>query len=102
VIAWALVGALAAVGVEAYMRAHVGVPYYVLAPVVLVGAAAVNYSIYQLMQAETILGATVLFTAATAICRVAASLWVQDAVTPGTWTGFGLVLAAAVVKMLWR
>jgi hypothetical protein len=99
---WALTGAGAAVFAEGWMKTNPGSSWLALTPVLLPFAVYVNFAIYMLLRGDSLLGATVMFTAATALLRVVATLWISQPVPTGMWVAFGLLCLANGVKVVWR
>lgn len=88
--------------VELYFRTHLGQPWLSLWPGIL-GSVVVNGGVYLLLQGESLLGAFILFSLGTATARLVVNGgWLHEPTSPGVWAGYTLVLAAAILKLVWR
>ena len=97
---WAFFGALCAMFVEVLFRLDAGSAYLTLRHVpAILGAFGVNYSIYRLLQGETIIGAIVWFSFATASLRIVATFVVSDPVPRGNVIAWVLMGAATAAKI---
>lgn len=64
----------------------------------------IGYSIYRLVTTPglTLLDSLVIFAGCTALLRIVATYMLGDTIRAATWVAFGLVIAANVVRALWR
>lgn len=64
----------------------------------------IGYSIYRMVTTPgvTLLDSLVVFAACTAGLRIIATFALGDTVRAATWTAFGLVMLANVVRTYWR
>jgi hypothetical protein len=94
---WSFIGALAAVVAEAYLRAHRADQWFELWPAMVLGLV-VNYSIFKILQTETLVGLTIVFSVFTALLRIGFTSFMSDPVPPLHWVALGLMVLANVVK----
>lgn len=92
------IAATAAVSAEIYFRSHAGTPWTHCWPAFIM-AAVVSWGIHGLLQEQSLVAATVVFSCWTSLLRVAWTLRMHDHVTRGGWMAFSLVASAAVVKV---
>lgn len=98
---WALVGGLAAVGLEALYRTSAK-SYAELLPVIILPQLLIGYAVYRLIQgSDNLLAAFIVFSSTTLGLRVTAAWWIGDPVSAGTWIAFGLVALARAVQRFW-
>lgn len=97
---WPFFGAFCALCAEVIFRAAAPSAYLTWRTLPAICAAwGVNYSIYRMLQHETIIGAIVWFSFATATLRMVGTLVVHDPVPRGhviAWLLMGLATAAKV------
>lgn len=66
---------------------------------------AISYCVHTLVRAPgmTLIGAFVVWTFATLLCRVFVSVFVlHDKVPPGTWAALALIVLARIVQQVWK
>lgn len=100
-----LFGGLSAVSIEVLFKRYPGVawfPYLWLATLPL--QAIINFSIWQILQHDSILGVAIWFSASTAILRLGAVLWLGTPIGTLTWMAYGLTISALFLKFgeMWR
>ena len=93
--AWALATAVAATVTESLLKAS---PDYLSRVWLwLICGLAINYGIYNLIQATPSLPAALIpYRTSTLLMRVVISLWMGHAIGLGTWTALGLSVCAVV------
>lgn len=100
-IVWSLLAATMAVGIEVYYRNNAGVAYHHLWPGPVLGIF-INYVMWRLLQTESLVSATILFSWSTLTLRVLSTAAItNDVVSPGTWLAVGLMSLAMVSRMAW-
>lgn len=97
---WAILSGSLAVACEILFKTTRS--YWSLAAVFLPLAVAINYSVFRLVrEAQSLPAAFVVFSFVTLAARTAASIWLGDVISPGTWAGIALLTIAVVVRHLW-
>lgn len=102
IIFWSLVAGLAAVGNEAIFRSHRDSTFASVMLYTVPIQVVVSYSIWRLLHEQTIIGFAIIFGMVTAGLRIGATMLLGDIVKTGELVGFGLLVAANAIKVIFR
>ena len=95
---WAFFGATCAVLCEVFFRIRPASGPY--PPYAVVSSFIVNYCVYRILKANTIISGMVIWSLATASTRMVATLWMQEAVGGWQWLAFSLIIIASWLRSL--
>ena len=98
-LAFGLAGGVAAVGVELLFKRFPTAPYLTLYLATIPFQAVINWSIWNILQRDSLLGLAIWFSASTALLRLAATMWLGTTIGELTWAAYALIIAAMVMKI---
>jgi multidrug transporter EmrE-like cation transporter len=100
---WSAAAAVVAVAMEYFFRRGQWT-WWQMAPFLLLPAMFVNYAVYRVLRgSENLLTGFIVWSMASVASRTFVSLvLLRERVSKGSWAAFALLLAAQVVKKLWR
>lgn len=100
---YSAVAALAAVAAEVFFKSNPSSSYLQLAWFGVPCAILVNVGIWGILHSgESVLGLTVMFGLFTAGLRIAWTLAYGGNIRPAVWVAFSLVVAASILKAVWK
>ena len=86
---------------EVWYRTHTARWWPDCWPIILLSVFG-SYCIWQLLREHTLLEVAVLFALGKAVATMAANWWIGDRASTQDLIGFGLVVGANVLRMVWR
>lgn len=100
---WAVPMAVVAVTCE-YLYRRLPTPWVLHWPMWIPLHLLMGYLVYRVVvSADSLLAAFIVGNLCTSVARIAVTtLLLREAVSPGTWAGFGLLVLANAVRAWWR